>query len=428
MLPLALGLWAQQDAGKLLSAYEARFALMDSLLFSSKPLPSGLLTGVSFTEPQRIDEIDNWTQARIDAAKSKTGLEISGQTYFRPGSGIGYDPDDPLAAYNFKAQAEIQWHIFQSSLYKRANKIKQLRLQGEMAQLEFEKEAIAQTIIDQKLDSRRKHDAELLVLLQYHSDNLAVLTETQTYLLQNGKISSDDLLKLMSDKADIDRQLTAIKSDSLIKENLLAAEANLMLIDTLELLSHLRMNHRDLAKLDMQAELLECRREGIDYLQTMSVSPFARYAWYNRPGASNSNNIDLGVSFKIPLSAEASKERKALKAEQEKVRRQQQALREQLEREVGLILLELHSYNQSIRGEVERLKKLKAYMADRNNSYMNRIGEYNRLSRLMEYNACLASWEKLVNYEYQRDCKLIDLQSYIMDKPITEFVKIISVK
>ena len=103
-------------------------------------------------------------------------------------------------------------------------------------------------------------------------------------------------------------------------------------------------------------------------------------------------------------------------------------MREQLEREVNLILLELHSYNQSIRGEVERLKKLKAYMADRNNSYMNRIGEYNRLSRLMEYNSCLASWEKLVNYEYQRDCKLIDLQSYVMDKPITEFVKIISVK
>ena len=45
---MELGLWAQQDAGKLLSAYEARFALMDSLLFSSKPLPSGLLTGVSF--------------------------------------------------------------------------------------------------------------------------------------------------------------------------------------------------------------------------------------------------------------------------------------------------------------------------------------------------------------------------------------------
>ncbi len=427
-MSVALFVKAQTPAEKLLTEYEERFVVMDSLLFGSTSQSGTSPTGVSFVEPRRMDAIDNWTEALIEAEKSKTGLEISGQSYYRPGNGFGYDSDDPLAAYNFKAQAELQWHIFQSSLYKRALKIRELRLKGDIAQFEVEKEAINQTIINQKLDSRRKHDALLLPLLQHHSDNLSVLTSTQAYLLQNGKISSDDLLKLMSDKAEIDRQLTTIKSDSLIKERILSPECSLVMVDTLGLLNHIRSSHHDLVKLALQAELLGVRQESIDYLQTMSISPFARYAWYNRPAASSSTNIDIGVSFKIPLSFETSKERKALKAEQEKVIQQQQILREQLENEVSLILLELHSYNESIRGEHERFNKIKAYMADRNNSYKNRIGEYNRLSRLMEYNACLASWEKLINYEYQRDCKLIDLQSYVMDQPITDFVKVITVK
>jgi hypothetical protein len=58
----------------------------------------------------------------------------------------------------------------------------------------------------------------------------------------------------------------------------------------------------------------------------------------------------------------------------------------------------------------------------RRNSYKNVAGEYSRIDRLAEYNAYLQSWERLISYQYQRDNKLIDLQSYIVDMPINDFL------
>jgi len=416
---------AQNSAEKLLSLYEGRFSLMDSLLFGKQEKNFSGFYKSTFTKPERIDEIDAATDAKINAMKGKVGLEISGQAYYRPGKGIGYDPDDALSAYNMKGQGELQWHIFQSSLYKWANKIRELRLQGDIAQLDLEKQAIARTLVEQKLHTRSHYDAMMVELLQYHTDNLSLLTETQTYLLQGGKISSDDLLKLLSEKAEIDRQLIAIQSDTSIHRMRPTMKVVRVIVDTTALLNHIRMYHHDLVKMDLQMELLDCRRAGIDYLQKMSVSPFVRYAWYHRPDISNSRNIDIGITFKIPLFTETMKERKALSAEKEVVKYQQKVLQEQFMRETNLLLLELNRYNESIRGEQERLSQLLDYMRMRNYGYENRVGEYNRLSKLMEYNACLSSWEKLLGYEYQRDCKLIDLQSFVMDCPLSDFLTII---
>lgn len=417
-----------QEASSFLSGFDKRFALMDSLIFNDSIPQAVVIPHAHFVKSERVQEVDDVVQAQAEAYISKTGLEISGQIYGRPGEGIGYDPDDPLAAYFGKAQAELQWHIFQSSLYKRANRLQELKLRGDIDQLAFEKESIARTITNQKIASRRKHDAVLSGLLRYHYENINLLTDAQAYLLANGKISSDDLLKLLSDKAEIDRQLTTILSDTAVTEQITAPNVVYFDTDSAALITHIAQSHLDLRRLDLEMELNDCRRDATDYVGTLSVSPFARYSFYLRNHAKSSQNVDVGVSFKIPLSSETTKQRKALEAERRVIARRQEDARQQILHEVQLILLELRGYNQNIYGEYERMKELKSYINMRTNSYENRVGEYNRLSRLQEYNAYLAAWERLVSFEYQRDSKLIDLQSYVMDQPVSNFVKFIPLK
>ena len=205
---------------------------------------------------------------------------------------------------------------------------------------------MVQTITDQKMASRRKHDAVLMGLLRYHSENLDLLTRTQTYLLQNGKISSDDLLKLLNDKAEIDRQLTSITSDTTMHEQITAPNVVYFDTDSASLMQHIEQSHLDLQQLETEMELSDCRRRAIDFWQTLVITPFARYAVYLRPSLRQSHNLDLGVSFRIPLSYEVQKKRRVLEKEKEVLAHRREVICEQMRREVRLILAELRSYNQ----------------------------------------------------------------------------------
>ena len=403
---------------------------MDSLVFHNCAPDEGVDTAMmDFIVSQRVKEIDDMVEAQVAAMKSHMGLDLRGQTYVRPGKGLSYDPDDPLVAYNAKVQVEIEWNIFHSSLYKRALKIQELLLKGELNQLEQEKQAIEQTIILQKLSARHQYYGKLLTLLNNHADNLTLLAETQAYLLRNGKISSDDLLKLINEKAEIDRQLIAIRADSIINQLPIRPEATcITVLDTAALLGHIRMEHHDLKRFMLRRDLLETQRQNIDYLQTMDILPFTRFSYYNRDNVHNTHNVDIGVTFKIPLTDETSRQRKALKAEQDVVRRQQDVATVQIEREILLILRELDNYNDNIKGEFERMRQLKGYLSMRINSYDNVSGEYSRIDRLQEYDAYLQAWERMISYAYQRDCKLIDLQSYVMDCPISQFLVFTNLK
>lgn len=412
----------------LLENFEERFAVMDSIVFHSpyssfndEPLldPNTL----TFIVNERVAEIDEVVDAQIAEMKSKTGLDIRGQTYIRPGRHISYDPDDPLVAYNSKIQAELEWNIFHSSIYKRASKIQELRLQGELRQLEYEKEALDETLFLQKNAVRYRYYGRLLYVLNVHSENLKLLMDTQMYLLQHGKISSDDLLKLIREQSEIERQLIAIKADSVVTEIPAAADvAYISVPDTTALMSCIRSEQRDLKKYALRKELLEVQRKNIDYLQTMDILPFARYSYYTRENAHNTYNIDVGVSFKIPLSAETAKKRKVIRAEENVVRYEQERAGQKVEREVTLILRELDNYNENIYGEFERMESLKRYLQMRIDSYNNVIGEYSRIDRLLEYNTYLQAWERMLAYAYQRDCKLIELQSYILAEPVSKFL------
>ena len=411
----------------ILDRYDRRFEVMDSLVFRQPvdTLAESAMdyAAMDFIVNERVAAIDEAVAAQVREVKGRTGLDIRGQAYARPGRQISYDPDDPLVAYNAKVQAELEWNIFHSSLYKRTAKIRELKLQGELRQLDYEKDALAETVFRQKRSVRYRYYGRLLTVLGVHSDNLRLLMETQVYLLQNGKISSDDLLKIINEQAENERQIIAIRSDSVIEP--LPANRGIAYIsvaDTAALMRCVREEHRDIRKLAMQQELLKVQRRKIDYLQTMDILPFARVSYYNRANVHNTHNIDVGVSFKIPLSGETARKRRAIEAERNVVRYEQERVSEQIDREVTMLLRELENYNENIYGEYARMASLKRYLGQRIDSYGNVAGEYSRIDRLQEYNAYLSAWERMLTYAYQRDCLLIELQSYITDEPVSRYL------
>ena len=415
------------ETQRLLERFDGRFEVMDSLVFRLPPDTLAELAldyaAVDFIVSQRVAEIDEAVEKQIRAMKSKTGLDIRGQAYVRPGVQVSYDPDDPLVAYNAKLQAELEWNIFHSSIYKRASKIRELRLQGELRQLEHERDALDATVFRQKMSVRYRYYGRLLSVLNVHSENLRLLMETQVFLLRGGKISSDDLLKIINEQAEVERQLIAIKTDSVVTERPANVSiAYISVADTSALMNYIREEHRDIRKLDMQQELLKAQRKNIDYLQTMDILPFARASYYNRANVHNTHNFDVGISFKIPLSSETARKRRAIAAEQNVVRYERERVGGQIEREVVALLRDLDNYNENIFGEYERMAALKNYLRMRIDSYENVAGEYSRIDRLQEYNAYLQAWERMLTYAYQRDCLLIELQSYVMDEPVSHFL------
>lgn len=412
----------------ILARFEQRFALMDSVLFKTPfkavapDIADSLITQMSDFE--RIEAIDKATDAQVAAMKSKTGLDIRGQVYARPGAGVSYDPEDPLVAYNAKVQAEIEWNIFHSSIYKRASKIKELQLAGEIRQLGYAHDELDEAILLQKQFVRFRHFGRMLSVLNLHADNLQLLMETQVYLLEHGKISGEDLLKIINEQTELERQLIAIKADSVVEALYPpAAMAYIEVVDTAGIIGSIRDNNIELRKLGLQYDLLGVQRHNIDYLQSMDVLPFVRYSYYNRSHTNNTYNIDVGFSFKLPIAKEVAKKRKALAAEQDVLLYELQQIENEACKDLRLIFHDLEIYNENIKGEYLRMKSLRDFLTMRTKGYMNVDGEYSRIERLQEYNSYLQAWERLLEYAYRRDLVMIDIQKHLLAEPVSKYIK-----
>lgn len=412
----------------MLSRFDRQFVLMDSVIFRnpyqsvSPDIADSAISQIS--EFKRIEAVDKVVEAQIAAMKSKTGLDIRGQVYVRPGSGVSYDPEDPLVAYNAKAQAELEWNIFHSALYKKSSKIKELKLAGEIRQLGYARDELDETILLQKQFVRLRHFGRMLSVLNMHSENLQLLMETQLYLLENGKISGDDLLKIINEQTELERQLISIKADSVVEAIFPpSAVAYIAQTDTAGILESIHNNDIELRKLGLQYDLLAVQKHNIDYLQTMDIQPFVRYSYYNRANVHNTYNIDVGVSFKIPLSAEVAKKKKTIAAEQDATLYEMQQLETETYKALHLKFHDLGIYNENIKGEYLRMQSLKKFLDMRTKSYGNVDGEYSRINRLQEYNSYLQAWERLLEYVYKRDLILIDIQSNLIADPVSKYIK-----
>ena len=421
---------ATPQTANILSRFEDRFAIMDSVIFNNI---SANLNGViindsvfyTFPETARVEAVDAATLANISAMKSKTELDFRGQTYFRPGKGLNYDPDDPLVAYNAKFQAELQWNLFNSSIYKRGTKTRELELEGDLRQLNYIRDDMEQQILAWKQQVRYRYYSYLLWVVRLHSENVQLLLDTQMYLLEHGKISGEDFLSLINEQSELERRLISIQADSVITEQTPPSKINYILYtDTMGILNSIRTknNNLEMRKLGLRKDILGTRLKNIDYLQTMNLQPFVRFSYYNRPTAYNTYNLDLGVAFTIPLSKEVAAKRNAIRAEQSVLQYEMDELEAETSRAIFLTFHDLEIYNENVKGEFNRMQNLKKFIELRTGNYRNVDGEYSRINRLVEYNAYLKSWERLLEYIYQRDMALIQLQSYLLYEPISSFI------
>ena len=437
MLGLSLPMGAEQQSplvspgekgGAILDRFDERFAIMDSVVMKSRDdsFFSERFDSVffDFRKAERIEEVDREVEARISAMKNQTGLELRGQTYVRPGASISYDPDDPLVAYNAKFQAEINWNIFNSSVYKRASKAKALEIQGELNQLNFVKNDIAEQILSQKQAIRYKYFSRLLSVVNLHIENVRLLMESQLYLLEQGKISGEDLLKLINENTELERQLVSIQADSAVRAiPAPQSVAYISKVDTAGIFKSIKENNIELKKLGLRHELLGVQRNNTDYVQTMDIQPFVRYSYYNRQNVHNTYNLDMGVSFVIPISRETSKKRSVFTAQQDVIDYEASVLEAETTNGIYLVLHDLEIYNENIRGELARMNSLRDFLKMRTDSYYNVDGDYSRINRLMEYNAFLQAWERLLEYTYRRDNALLELQSFLLTEPVSNYIE-----
>lgn len=417
------------EAKELLHRFEERFSELDSLIHPVQRNLSGIRGGLCTIAARFPEEsngglftaLDKRVSAEIKAFKSRTGLQITGQTYYRLDEGLGMDEDDAQSRYNGKVQAELRWSVFQSSLFKRKGKINEIRLKGEIDRLAYEKERLGVSVIRQKEYSRQQHDSLLCGILRHRIDNLSLLGAAHDYLLRNENISSDELLSILNEKAEAERKLMSLGNRYPLSTTLSSPVIHIIRIDTVRLLQHVCDKQVELKALDLRMSLLAQQESNASYWGKAEVAPFIRYSYYTRTALPHSSNVDAGVSFKFPVSAESKRERQSIRAERELLAEEQKCFLTQVYDEVHFILDDIERLNLSIAGEYRRCTELLGYLTKRKEAYANRIGEYSRLARMKEYNSYLMCLEKMIEFQYQRDCQIANLTRYLTGEPIERF-------
>ena len=418
---------SSQEIDTLLRRFESRFEQLDSLIHNPTRLGTEYnvrRNASNLSDPQtlHIDSvIDNQVSAKISELRSATGLTVNGQIYTRLDDGFGLDEEDALSRYKGKVQAELRWNIFGSSLINRKGKSNEIKLRGEITKLDYRRHDIGRKVASQKEEFRRHYDLLLSGVLAHRIHNLSMLSDALYFLLREGGISSDDLLAVLNEKAEAERLMASIDNVSDETTDLSAPGAVIITVDTTKLMSFITRYNAETATLELRERLIDQQIANTTYWSTLNVSPFVRYSYYTRPVVSNSSNIDAGISFIVPISGETGKKRKALKADREVLALERDRLIETITGNIQLTLREIERLNRSIRGEAKRLSELKAYLNLRNQAYTERIGEYNYLARMKEYNSYLLCCERLLAFNYQRDSLLASLQTYLPDVAITDF-------
>ncbi|MDE5612013.1 MAG: hypothetical protein K2I90_08365 [Odoribacter sp.] len=418
----------QEESERLLQQFEERFVELDSLIFperDSLPLIPGMrndhflntflperapLVGVAYDSA-----LMNYVNQQIKALKSKTGLSLAGQAYYRPDHAFGLDEDDSESRYNGKIQTELRWNFLKSSLIKRKQRIQEIYLKGEMDHVSNQKDHIGSLIYRSKEYFRSMHDSLLAGVLQHRVHNLVMLSEAHNYLLLNENVSSDELLKILNERAEAERVLVMLVGDWPETHDLAHPEAWSVEIDTVELIQYIRTTQTDLRLMRLRSKMLEQQEQNTNYWQDITLTPFVRYSYYTRPHTSNASNVDIGVSFSFPLSGESGQRKKTIRAERELLEAEGAQVSQQIIDRIRFISGEVNRLNRSLEGEYRRIYELKRYLAERTEAYRNRIGEYSLLARAKEYNIYLSCIEKLIGFQYQRDCYIMDLQGLLAD-------------
>ena len=424
--------YAQPDGSqRLFDTFEQRFVALDSLIFVSSDADSATADHpavhfqhwwIAQDSTSAADSlITNQVNAEVRAMKHETGLALTGQTYYRLDEGLAPDEDDAVSRYKAKVQVELRWNFLNSSLIHRQGRQQAIELQGDIERIEIDKANLARLLAENQEFYQQKYDSLLSGILQHRLVNLTLMNDAQMYLLEHGNISSDEMLDIINDKAEAERALMAMSKSYPMANDLSHPSGLVVEIDSAGLLSYIREHHADLHLLQLQSELLAQQMENHSYWTKLNISPFIRYSYYFRTDLANSTNVDFGVNFNIPITGEAGKKRAAMDAKRMIIDKEKEETTKKIEENIRAILLDIERLNRVSTAELHRMQDLKRYLQIRSHAYLNRKGGYNIILRTKEYNTYLVCWEKFLSYQYQRDCLLMTLQTYLTDTSIFDF-------
>lgn len=418
-------------SSELFLQFEKRFHLLDSLIFTpnNQSLVQEQTTDAIISNSASINsiqvKIDSLIERKIDAQKlalkHETGLSVTGQAYFRLDDNLSIDEEDAVSRYGAKVQADLRWHFLNSAILHRKGRLNAIDLQGEIDRKNFERTNISLLVEKQKELFRIKNDSLLSSVLKHRIYNLNLLNSGQQYLLENGNITTDDILTTLNEKAEAERLLASLIDTVSPTNNLYKPSGVIVDIDTTKLIEHIRKYNANLSIINLKSQLLEQQRQNNSYWTTLNVSPYIRYSYYFRDDMPNSTNVDLGLSFIIPLSGETNKQRKTMNTELKILEIEKNQLSQQIIDNIKLILLDIKRMNRASESELYRMQEIKKYIQTRTTAYHNGIGEYNFVSRMKEYNTYLLCWEKFLSFQYQRDCHIANLQNYLPNISILDF-------
>ena len=424
--------YAQPDGSqRLFDTFEQRFVALDSLIFVSSDADSATADHpavhfqhwwIAQDSTSAADSlITNQVNAEVRAMKHETGLALTGQTYYRLDEGLALDEDDAVSRYKAKVQVELRWNFLNSSLIHRQGRQQAIELQGDIERIEMDKANLARLLAENQEFYQQKYDSLLSGILQHRLVNLTLMNDAQMYLLEHGNISSDEMLDIINDKAEAERALMAMSKTYPMANDLSHPSGLVVEIDSAGLLGYIREHHADLHLLQLQSELLAQQMENHSYWTKLNISPFIRYSYYFRTELANSTNVDFGVNFNIPITGEAGKKRAAMDAKRMIIDKEKEETTKKIEENIRAILLDIERLNRVSTAELHRMQDLKRYLQIRSHAYLNRKGGYNIILRTKEYNTYLVCWEKFLSYQYQRDCLLMTLQTYLTDTSIFDF-------
>lgn len=431
---LPSGLSAAQPPARssaLLAEFDSLFTDFNNLIFNKGAPKLDFAESYMIFRPAeprpmnlQLDEaLRRRTASQISEGNSRTGLQITGQTYWRLDNSLGFDEDDAESRYRFKFQGELRWYFLQSSMFGRKGRRNEAMLKEQIDRAAFDKEHtdLSDYIIRDNL--RVYYDSLMAGVLIHRLRALNLINNAQTYLLANENITSDDLLPILDARMEAERKLSAIDGNYPAATDLSKVEGYVVEIDTASLMNHVRDTSADIKLLQLRAQLLRQQASNVSYWQKVNLAPFVRFSYYRRSYLPDSRNVDVGMTFTIPVSGEASRKRRALRAESAVLEAQEADISSRVYDKVIFISRELDRLNRESEAEGRRIIEMKKYIAMRNDAYANRVGEFNRLARTKEYNIYLVCLEKLIDYQYRRDDYLAELQALVPDVPVMKFCR-----
>lgn len=346
------------------------------------------------------------------AFKRKNGFEITGQTYYRLDNAFSFDEEtDQYSSYTAKLQGELGWNFFNSSFFQRKAGLQLITVENRLDCLQQQKQLLETSCDDafELLDQRYRN--RLRSVLAEQLRNLSILDMAYQFALEKDRAGSEKLMEVMSEQMRVEYTLAqagGTPEDSTLY--LQTINPIILEIDTTALFDRLLVEDIDLQIADLRMERLVTQQRLTNYAREMRLTPFVRASRYFRSYMPSSTNVEAGIRFTIPLYADASAKRKALRAEETLLGLESERRQANINFECRKLINQLDRLNKAVAVEHRHALQLRRFIALRRKAYQESVNGYNHIARLEEYNQYLKSLERMYGLLHQRNMYMIQMQ------------------